>query len=300
MNYNESNILILVEPEPTTRKERAWERAEPELANSGPEDLPAEWPEFDLSLVLVTGLDNLQGLSEAEKGCIVGVVPYGYESIIQAHIYPVTQAVQAKVMEAHPEGGFFISNWHTDLVKGLGVTKQGEEMDSECDGTKNISLGLKQPKKDSWTKANISASDNILQKPAAAKSIISTASATSFVAQSKVAASVALSEASGDHSMLMVDKDEMAGTPTSRTLVLADGKFEGPDMADDKPEILESGSMVAMDEDAHMEKSVYTELLNKLNPWGTISHPVKRLGPGTKQLPKNGPNGVLTQLRVQD
>ncbi|KAG9124903.1 hypothetical protein FRC07_009795 [Ceratobasidium sp. 392] len=108
------------EPKPSTGKEKAWERAEAELANSGPKDwsedpllpdLPAEWPEFDLSPVLVTGLDNLQGLSEAEKGCFVGVVPYGYESIIQAHIHPVTQAVQAKVMEA---------------------LKQGGEMDSEC------------------------------------------------------------------------------------------------------------------------------------------------------------------------
>ncbi|KAG9121963.1 hypothetical protein FRC07_001843 [Ceratobasidium sp. 392] len=141
---DEVEIVMEKEPEPTTRKEKARERAEAELeelANSEPKkwsedpllpDLPTEWPEVDLSPVLVTGLDNLQGLSEAEKGCFVGVVPYGYESIIQAHIHLVTQAVQAKVKEAYPEGGFFISNWNTDLVIGLGVTKQGGEMDQEC------------------------------------------------------------------------------------------------------------------------------------------------------------------------
>ncbi|KAG8706036.1 hypothetical protein FRC08_001307 [Ceratobasidium sp. 394] len=125
-----------------SRKEKARDKAEQEVANMEPKgdwadeavlpELPTEWPDLNLSSVLMTGLDQVGSLGKAAMGSLIGVVPYGYERFLKAHTHLVTSVLQEKVKEAFPDGGYQLSNWEMDLLLGIGVTKKGGEMDEDC------------------------------------------------------------------------------------------------------------------------------------------------------------------------
>ncbi|KAG9094872.1 hypothetical protein FRC06_010385, partial [Ceratobasidium sp. 370] len=129
-------------PEEKSRKGKARETTKKDIENGEPgrdraddamlPELPTEWPDFDLCPVLMTDAGKVESLGDVAKACFVGIVLYGYERLLKAHIHLVTSELQERVKEAFPDSGFQLSNWEADLFLSLGVTKKGGEMDADC------------------------------------------------------------------------------------------------------------------------------------------------------------------------
>lgn len=95
---------------------------------------PLAWPTVQINHVLSTSNALGDWMSDVQRRCFIGLVPFGYERVIEGHGTTVVQVLQKRVSKKWPESGFVLSKWVEDkgLYFGIGVTLQNGTQDQSC------------------------------------------------------------------------------------------------------------------------------------------------------------------------